>query len=35
MLYGTRGRAGLKEELARLLEQLNSHADAHASASGP
>jgi DNA-directed RNA polymerase specialized sigma24 family protein len=35
MLYGIRGRAGLKDELARLLEQLNSHADAHASASGP
>lgn len=35
MLYGTTGRAGLKQELARLLEQLNSHADAHASASGP
>lgn len=33
-LYGNRWRAGLKEELARLLEQLNSHADAHASASG-
>lgn len=33
-LYGNRWRAGLKEELARLLEQLNSDADAHASASG-
>lgn len=35
MLYGTRWRAGLKQELARLLEQLNSDADAHASALGP
>jgi hypothetical protein len=35
MFYGIRGRAGLKEELARLLEQLNLHTDAHASASGP
>jgi hypothetical protein len=35
MLYGIKGRAGLKDELARLLEQLNSHVDAHASASGP
>jgi DNA-directed RNA polymerase specialized sigma24 family protein len=34
-LYGNRWRAGLKEELARLLEQLNSDADAYASASGP
>ncbi len=35
MLYGIRGRAGLKQELARLLDQLNSHADVHASAFGP
>lgn len=34
MLYGIRGRAGLKQELARLLEQLDSHADVHASAAG-
>jgi DNA-directed RNA polymerase specialized sigma24 family protein len=35
MLYGTRGRAGLKQELARLMDQLDSCADAHAPASGP
>jgi hypothetical protein len=35
MHYGVSGRAGIKEELARLLEQLNSPADAYASASGP
>ena len=34
-LYGTRRRAGLKQELARLLEQLNADADAHDPAPGP